>query len=230
MVINNVAVNQIILKKFLVLVPRQTRELVQKLLSTVDPQDVTRAVELICAVANLCLLDISNFNPSKVRTVQALQLIGTLFYAMSEHFINHNLSLSWQMMLLSQYTHIALILYRQHGTSFMSNQLYSNSQVMVKSTFFYLAKQILMDLTLPVLLMLGDDRLENLFGRVCMQGAHNGWLQHKHAPRSKLVSLSCMFFAHGFVPLAVIRVAESLVATILGTFERLLSRVGALMT
>lgn len=36
---------------------------------------------------------------------------------------------------------------------------------MVKSTFFYLTKQILMDPTLLVLLMLsGDDKLKNLFG------------------------------------------------------------------
>ena len=101
MVINDVVVNWIILEEFLVLVPGQTRELVQKLLNPADPQDVTCAVELICAVANLCLLDISNFSPSKVRTVWALQLIGTLFYAMTEPFINCNLSLSQQMMLLS---------------------------------------------------------------------------------------------------------------------------------
>jgi hypothetical protein len=179
MVINDVVVNQIILKEFLVLLPGRSRESVQKLLNPVDPQDVTRAVELICAVANLRLLDISKFDPSKVRTVWALQLIGTLFYAMTEPFVNCELSLS-QQMTLSQYAHIALILYRRHGTSFMSNQLYGDSQVMVKNTFFYLAKQILTDLTLPVLLMLsGDDRLENLFGRVRMQGGHNSGVDIK---------------------------------------------------
>ena len=37
-----------------------------------------------------------------------------------------------------------------------------------------------MDPTLPVLLMLsGDDRLENLFGRVCMQGPHNSGVDIK---------------------------------------------------
>ena len=56
----------------------------------------------------------------------------------------------------------------------MSNQLYANSQVMVKNLFFYHARQILMNLSLPVLLMLGgNDCLENQFGRVRMQGAHN---------------------------------------------------------
>jgi hypothetical protein len=53
----------------------------------------------------------------------------------------------------------------------MSNQFYGDSQVMVKNTYFYLAKQILMNPSLPVLLMLsGDDRLENIFDRVRMQG------------------------------------------------------------
>jgi len=56
----------------------------------------------------------------------------------------------------------------------MSNQLYANSQVMVKNLFFYHARQLQMNLSLPVLLMLGgDDRLEKEFGRVCMQGAQN---------------------------------------------------------
>jgi len=56
----------------------------------------------------------------------------------------------------------------------MSNQLYADSQVMVKNLFFYHARQILMNLSLLVLLMLGgNDRLENQFGRVHMQGAHN---------------------------------------------------------
>lgn len=109
-----------------------------------------------------------------MKTIAALQLVGTLFHAMIEPFINPDLSLVEQMEHLSEYSHIALILYRRNGSSFMSNQLYADSQVMVKNAFFYLAKQLLMDPSLPVLLMLsGDDRLENLFGRVRMQGAHN---------------------------------------------------------
>jgi len=61
----------------------------------------------------------------------------------------------------------------------MSNQLYGDSQVMVKNVYFYLAKQILMKPSLPILLMLsGNDRLENLFSRVCM-GAHNSGVDIK---------------------------------------------------
>ena len=56
----------------------------------------------------------------------------------------------------------------------MSNQLHTDSQVMVKNAFFYLAKQLLMNPELLVLFMLsGDDCLKKLFGRVHMQGAHN---------------------------------------------------------
>ena len=174
MVVNDVVITRLILEQYLVLFPNQTRDSVCKLLDPADPQDVPRAIELICAVADLRSLDTSGFAPSQMKTIAALQLVGTLFHAMIEPFINPDLSLVEQMEHLSEYSHIALILYRRNGSSFMSNQLYADSQVMVKNVFFYLAKQLLMDPSLPVLLMLsGDDRLENLFGRVRMQGAHN---------------------------------------------------------
>jgi len=174
MAINDVIVNRLILEEYLILLPNQTRESVSKLLNPADPQDVPRAIELIRAVADLRSLNTSEFNPSQMKTIAALQLIGNLFHAMIEPFVNPNLSLVDQMQYLAEYSHIALVLYRRNGHSFMSNQLYADSQVMVKNAFFYLAKQLLMNPELPVLLMLsGDHRLENLFGRVRMQGAHN---------------------------------------------------------
>jgi hypothetical protein len=174
MVVNNVVINCLILEQYLILLPSQTKESVAKLLNPADPQDVTHVIELIRAVGDLRALDKSTFNPSQMKTVEALQLIGTLFHAMTEPFVNAKLSLTEQMTYLSKFVHLSLTLYRLNGTSFMSNQLYGDSQVMVKNTFFTLAKQILMDPSRRVLLMLsGDDQLENLFGRVCMQGAHN---------------------------------------------------------
>lgn len=180
MVVNSVVINSLIIEEFLIQLPEQTRASVQTLLNPLDPQDVTRAIELIQALSNLRNLKSSDFNPSKFRTVRALQLIGALFHAMTQPFVNPDLSLAQQMAYLSEYAHITFMLYRQHGTSFMSNQLYGDSQVMVKNAYFYLAKQILMNPSLPVLLMLsGDDRLENLFGRVRMQGAHNSGVDIK---------------------------------------------------
>lgn len=180
MVVNSVVINSLFIKEFLVQLLEQTCASVQTLLNPSDPQDVTHAIEVIQALSNLRNLKSSDFNPSKFRTVRALQLIGTLFHAMTQPFVNPDLSLAQQMAYLSEYAHIAFMLYRQHGTSFMSNQLYGDSQVMVKNAYFYLAKQILMNPSLPVLLMLsGNDRLENLFGRVCMQGAHNSGVDIK---------------------------------------------------
>jgi len=174
MIVNDVVINRLILQQYLILLPNQTRESVEKLLNPADPQDVPRAIELIRAVADLRSLNKSGFNPSQMKTVEALQLIGSLFHAMIKPFVNPNVSLTQQMEYLSEYAHLALMLYRRNGRAFMSNQLYGDSQVMVKNAFFYLTKQLLMDPDLPVLLMLsGDDRLENLFGRVRMQGAHN---------------------------------------------------------
>jgi len=46
-----------------------------------------------------------------MKTISALQLIGTLFHAMIEPFVNPNLSLFEQMRYLSEYSHIALVLY-----------------------------------------------------------------------------------------------------------------------
>lgn len=166
MVVNDVVINRLILEQYLILLPSQTKESVAKLLNPADPQDVPRAIELIRAVGDIRALDKSTFNPSQMKTVEALQLIGTLFHAMTEPFVNAELSLTEQMTYLSEFAHLSLALYRLNGTSFMSNQLYGDSQVMVKNTFFTLAKQILMDPSRRVLLMLsGDDRLENLFGR-----------------------------------------------------------------
>ena len=174
MVINDIVINRLILNQYLVLLPNQTQDSVSKLLNPADPQDVPRAVELIHAVGDLHALDKSAFNPSQMKIIEALQVIGTLFHAMTEPFINAELSLIEQMTYLSEFAHLSLVLYRLNGTSFMSNQLYGDSQVMVKNAFFYLVKQTLMDPNLQVLLMLsGDDRLENLFGRVRMQGMHN---------------------------------------------------------
>jgi hypothetical protein len=138
MVIHDIAINRFILEEYLTLLPNQTRESIRKLLNPADPQDVPRAVELIRAVADLRSLDISKFNPSQMKTVSALQLIGALFHSMIEPFVNPNMSLTQQFQHLSAYAHMALVLYRCNSSSFMSNQLYADSQVMVKNTFFIL--------------------------------------------------------------------------------------------
>ena len=46
-----------------------------------------------------------------MKTIAALQLIGNLFHAMIEPFVNPNLSLVDQIQYLAEYSHIALVLY-----------------------------------------------------------------------------------------------------------------------
>jgi hypothetical protein len=200
MIVNNVVINQLILKQYLTLLPNQTRELVVKLLNPADPQDVLHAIKLIWAVTiELRFLNKSGFSPSQMKTVEALQLIGTLFHAMIEPFVNPTLTLTKQLEYLSQYAHLTLMLYRQNGCAIMPNQLYTDSQVMVKNAFFYHAKQLLMNPNLPVLLMLsGDDRLENLFGCVWMQGAHNCHVEIKTLMErlAAVMDLCCLLSIH----------------------------------
>jgi hypothetical protein len=112
MFIDDVIINCLILKQYLNCLPNQTWDSVEKLLNPADPQDVPCAIELIHTVGNLHSLDKSTFNPSQLKTVEALQLIRTLFHAMTEPFINAELSLTTQMTFLSEFVHLLLVLYR----------------------------------------------------------------------------------------------------------------------
>ncbi|KAJ7478465.1 hypothetical protein FB451DRAFT_1172794 [Mycena latifolia] len=62
---------------------------------------------------------------------------------------------------------MAFVFYRLHGSSFLSNQLYGNLQALVKSAFFCIAHQQLLDSTQPFrLYQIGSDRLEEMFAEV----------------------------------------------------------------
>lgn len=174
MIINDVIINRLILEQFLVLLPDQTPESVEILLNPSDPQDVPRAIELILAVSSLRFLDFTKFEPTQRDTFQALYIIGHLFQCLLHPFMTRELSLTQQIEYLSEFAHLSCALYRRHTTGYMSNQLYGDSQVMVKNVMFTVAKQQIRDPALPTFLILtGDDRLENLFGKVRMQGAHD---------------------------------------------------------
>lgn len=84
------------------------------------------------------------------------------------------LSLSEQITSLVKCAHIFCALFRQHTTSFMSNQLYGDIQCTIKNAIFHVAKTRDLDSTLGVFTcLLGDDVLETLFGHVCMIGGHS---------------------------------------------------------
>ncbi|KAJ6563762.1 hypothetical protein B0H10DRAFT_1843407, partial [Mycena sp. CBHHK59/15] len=84
------------------------------------------------------------------------------------------LSLSEQVTRLAKYAHLIVPIFCHHRTSFMPNQLYADSQTMVKNVVFCVAKQKLLDRSQKCdskfhLCQCGDDRLEVSFSEARCQ-------------------------------------------------------------
>src|SRR5258705_2505488 len=96
-----------------------------------------------------------------------LTLLGTILKSLVEPFTNIDCSLTEQLESLSAYAHLSFVMFRLHGTSFTSNQLYADCQIMIKNTYFCVAKQQLLDPARGFFLsQIGDDRLELNFCEV----------------------------------------------------------------
>ncbi|EIW53976.1 uncharacterized protein TRAVEDRAFT_88281, partial [Trametes versicolor FP-101664 SS1] len=137
-------------------------------------QDVPRAIEFLEAVEEIKDLPTDGCSPGELQEAQLVGLVGDIFMSFMDAFVRPDWSLSQQLVSLSKFAHAAFALFRIHGVNFMPNQLYSDMQMTVKNAFFCIAKQQELDGSQPFyLFLLGDDRLENLFGRVRMQGGHS---------------------------------------------------------
>jgi hypothetical protein len=149
-------------------------ESIHALLNPKDPQNVSNAVKLLTLIADLRHLEPSDFTPSESNTHRAFCLLGEMLDAMLEPFLNPTLSLSDQLILLVKFAHIVCALFMKHGSDFLSNQLYSDLQCMVKNAIFTVAHSKVLNPLLKVFLcLLGDDVLEILFGRSRMIGGHS---------------------------------------------------------
>ncbi|KAJ7936419.1 hypothetical protein B0H13DRAFT_1589586, partial [Mycena leptocephala] len=150
-------------------------ESIHALLNPKDPQDVPRAIKLLCLVAELRMaVDSSDFTPAERKTHRALSLLGEIFDALLEPFINPKLSLSEQLIHLVKFAHLICAMFVKHETAFLSNQLYGDLQCMVKNAIFKIAHSKVLNPHLKVFLcLLGDDVLETLFGRSRMIGGHS---------------------------------------------------------
>ena len=111
-VVNNVVIDRKMLRRYILCMPGTTEDSVDKLLYPQDPMDVPRAIKLIQAVASLCSLDKSQFDPGQQKTINAIQLTGSIFHCLTQPFLNHDLNLTKQFVSLSKYSHMALALYR----------------------------------------------------------------------------------------------------------------------
>ncbi|EIM85735.1 uncharacterized protein STEHIDRAFT_25295, partial [Stereum hirsutum FP-91666 SS1] len=172
-------INPSFLSRYLVLLDGQDADSVQKLLYPSDPQDVPRSIELMRAIVDLRSLHLDSANPNIIADLDAIRLLSDLCESILEAYINPRLSLTEQVRYLSKFAHLSFAFFRLYRNHYMSNQLYGDSQCMVKNAIFCIAKQQALDPSqLFHLFELGDDRLEKLFGRVRMLGAHDSGMRY----------------------------------------------------
>ncbi|THH06902.1 hypothetical protein EW146_g9475, partial [Bondarzewia mesenterica] len=152
-----------------------TKEAVETLIDPGDPQNIPVAVRLMQAIIDASrAVHSADLDPSDRRVHMAMTLLAELFESLLKPFVDVTLSLSEQIACLSKYAHLCFVFFRGHGTSFMANQLYADSQSMVKNVIFCISKQQLLDpLQRLFLCQVGDDHLELLFGKVQMLGGHH---------------------------------------------------------
>ncbi|KAJ7064061.1 hypothetical protein C8F01DRAFT_1022169, partial [Mycena amicta] len=96
---------------------------------------------------------------------QALRTFGALFYFLIFPYVCVDLSLSEQLEHLSAAAHLALILHRDGGKDALPTLLFVDIEIMIKNAYFCVAKAKVDHPTDSFfLVLLGTDRLEELFG------------------------------------------------------------------
>ncbi|KAJ7927902.1 hypothetical protein B0H13DRAFT_2552011 [Mycena leptocephala] len=129
-----------------------------------DKQDVKLAFDLLKDIWSLPLATEST-RPGFISARTGLHTLGTLFYHLLFPYICVDLTLSEQLQHLSAAAHLALILYRDGGNKALPTLLYTDIMIIVKNAYFCVAKAKVDD---PEgnfwLILLGTDRLEQLFG------------------------------------------------------------------
>ncbi|KII93403.1 hypothetical protein PLICRDRAFT_99321, partial [Plicaturopsis crispa FD-325 SS-3] len=137
--------NPAFLSRYLLLLDGQDTKSVRRLLFPDDPQDVPRAIELMKAIIALRDLKIPLADPSVIADLDAIKHLAYILEAILEPFTNVKLSLTDQVRLLSTYAHLTFTSFRLYRLAFMSNQLYGDSQTMVKNAMFCICKQQILD-------------------------------------------------------------------------------------
>ncbi|KAJ7934278.1 hypothetical protein B0H13DRAFT_1700536 [Mycena leptocephala] len=179
---NGRVINPAVLTRLLARLPDQSADSVQKLLFPDDPQDVPRAVKLMEAIIEFLACDFGQVNADTAADLDSIRLLALVLKSILAPFITPDMSLTEQMTHLSTYAHLTFTLFRLNRLTFMSNQLYGDSQSMIKNAFFCLAKQQQLDPTQPFyLFQVGDDPLEKLFGKLRMLGGHNSAMSYAQA-------------------------------------------------
>ncbi|TFY81510.1 hypothetical protein EWM64_g2508 [Hericium alpestre] len=167
MLINDTIINRNTLEKQLLRLPGQNERTVAVLIDPKDHQNVPRAIRLLTALSALADMDSSSLDPSCQSDMCAVDIIAKIWKSLLQAFIDPMFSLSDQLRSLSTYAHMCFALFSRHKASFMTGQLYSDTQALVKAAFICIARQSLLDPTKAFYLyQLGSDRLEEIFCEV----------------------------------------------------------------
>ncbi|KAJ7578134.1 hypothetical protein C8J56DRAFT_711788, partial [Mycena floridula] len=142
---NGCVINRMVLSRYLLRLPYHTPESVQQLLYPSDAQNVPCTIDLFMSIIDLRNLPCISDDPSEIATMDALKLLAEILESLLDPFFNPERSLQEQVTSLAKYSHLTFVLFRKYQTSFMPNQLYGDSQTMVKNAYFCIAKQQLLD-------------------------------------------------------------------------------------
>ncbi|KAJ7444180.1 hypothetical protein FB451DRAFT_1149358 [Mycena latifolia] len=137
---------------------------INSLFNPEDKQDVKLAFKLLQDIWSLPLPP-DGSSPGFRAARHALRLIGSLFYHLVFPYLCVDLTLSEQLEHLSAAAHIALLLYRDGQKRSLPTLLFTDIMIMVKNAYFCVAKAKVDNPTGKFwLILLGTDRLEELFG------------------------------------------------------------------
>ncbi|KAJ7706534.1 hypothetical protein B0H16DRAFT_1439225 [Mycena metata] len=129
-----------------------------------DKQDVKLAFDLLKDLWSLPPAP-PDARPGFASAREAVRIAGSLFYHLLFPYVCVDLTLSEQLEHLSAAAHLLLILYRDGQKDAIPTLLYTDIMLMIKNAYFCVAKAKIDDPDGKFwLILLGTDRLEELFG------------------------------------------------------------------
>ncbi|KAJ6527860.1 hypothetical protein DFH09DRAFT_1327969 [Mycena vulgaris] len=141
-----------------------TADHIRSVFNPEDKQDVRLAFEMLKDIWSLPPSP-PGTSPGVAAAREALRTLGKLLYHFVSPYICVDFSLSEQLEHLSAAAHLALVLFRKEGKHFMASLLCTDMMMIIKNVYFCVAKAKVDD---PLgkfwLILLGTDRLEELFG------------------------------------------------------------------
>jgi hypothetical protein len=146
---------------------------IQSIYNPEDKQDVKMAFDMLKDIWNLPHTSTTDWRGS-IDACEALWIFEKLLFHLVYPYLGVGLSLSEQIEHLSAAAHLALILFHLAGKEFIPTNLYINVMIMIKNTIFCITKAKVDDPEGKFwLILLGTDRLEELFGILRTMAGNN---------------------------------------------------------